>query len=167
MTAKKTAFANSIVTQLEDGSIVAMTDYGVMLRLSETETYSNLYEMVDGVLVPQYTELLDAALDFAKATKPAAAFNLTLVAHAFLEQLCEDIGEDDFREVVRKQKEAPIAGVCYSHDYCDANMTMDAAMASVGIVALPDDEEGMPDRVVDLWNAAWDHAKTRMEAMPL
>ena len=46
-------------------------------------------------------------------------------------------------------------------------MTMDAAMASVGIVALPDDEEGMPDRVVDLWNAAWDHAKTRMEAMTL
>ena len=55
-------------------------------------------------------------------------------------KLREDIGEDDFREVVRKQKEAPIAGVRYSHDYCDANMTMDAA---------------------------WDHAKTRMEAMTL
>lgn len=36
------------------------------------------------------------------------------------------------------------------------------------IVALPDDdEEGMPDRVADLWNATWDHAKTRMEAMIL
>ena len=41
------------------------------------------------------------------------------------------------------------------------------AGATVGIVALPDDEEGMPDRVVDLWNAAWGHAKTRMEAMTL
>ena len=40
-------------------------------------------------------------------------------------------------------------------------------MALVGIVALPDDEGGMPDRVVDLWNAAWGHAKTRMEAMIL
>lgn len=35
------------------------------------------------------------------------------------------------------------------------------------IVALPDDEEGMPDRVVDLWTATWDHAKTRMKAMTL
>lgn len=39
------------------------------------------------------------------------------------------------------------------------------------IVALPDDddddEEGMPDRVVDLWNATWGHAKARMEAMTL
>lgn len=80
MTAKKTAFANSIVTQLEDGSIVAMTDCCVCLRLSETETYSNLHEMVDGALVPQYTELLDAALEYAKVVKPAAAFNPTLVA---------------------------------------------------------------------------------------
>lgn len=167
MTAKKTPFAKSLVTQLENNAIFVVGDCCVCLRLSETETYSNLHEMVDGALVPQYTELLDAALDYAKAFKPAAAFNPTLVAHAFLEQLREDIGEDDFREVVRKQKETPIAGVCYSHDYCDANMTMDAAMASVGIVALPDDEEGMPDRVVDLWNAAWDHAKTRMEAMTL
>lgn len=46
-------------------------------------------------------------------------------------------------------------------------MTMDAAMASVGIVALPDDEDGMPDGVVALWNAAWDHAKRRMAAMPI
>lgn len=167
MTTKKTAFAKSLVTQLENDAILVVGDCNICLRLSEAETYSNLHEMVDGALVPQYTELLDAALEYAKAVKPAAAFNPTLVAHAFLEQLREDIGEDDFREVVRKQKEVPIAGVCYSHDYCDANMTMDAAMASVGIVALPDDEDGMPDRVADLWNAAWDHAKTRMEAMTL
>ena len=129
MTAKKTAFAKSIVTQLENDAIFAIGDCCVCLRLSETETYSNLPEMVDGALVPQYTELLDAALEYAKVVKPAAAFNPTLVAHAFLKQLREDIGEDDFREVVRKQKEVPIAGVCYSHDYCDANMTMDATMA--------------------------------------
>lgn len=167
MTIKKTAFAKSIVTQLEDGAIVAIGDCGVMLRLSETETYSNLHELTGGKLVPQYTALLDCALEFAQAFKPSAAFNKDLVAHAFLRQLVADIGEENFAEVVRKQKETPIAGVCYSHDYCDANMTMDAAMASVGIIALPEDEEGMPDRVVDLWNASWDHAKTSMEAMTL
>lgn len=167
MTAKKTAFAKSIVTQLEDGAIVAIGDCCVMLRLSETETYSNLHEAVEGKLIPQYTELLDSALGFAQAFKPAAAFNKDLVAHAFLCQLVADIGEENFAEVVRKQKETPIQGVCYSHDFCDANMTMDAAMKSLGIDPMPEDEDGMPDRVVDLWNAAWDHAKTRMEAMTL
>lgn len=84
------------------------------------------------------------------------------VAHAFIKQLREDIGEENFAEVCRLQREKPIAGVCYSHDYCDANMTMDAALASLGVVALPDDEDGMPDWVVDLWNASWDEVKELM-----
>lgn len=91
----------------------------------------------------------------------------TQVAQAFLRQLREDIGEQSFAEVCRLQAESPIAGVCYSHDYCDANMTMDAALASLGVVALPDDEDGMPDWVVDLWNASWDEAKTLMTTKPL
>lgn len=65
------------------------------------------------------------------------------------------------------EREEPIEGVRHSHDYCDANMTMDAAMASVGIVALPEDEDGMPDAVVGLWNTAWDHVKLRMASMPI
>lgn len=89
------------------------------------------------------------------------------VAQAFLRQLREDIGEESFAEVCRLQAERPIHGVCYSHDYCDANMTMDAALASLGVVALPDDEDGMPDWVVDLWNASWDEAKALMTAKPL
>lgn len=168
MTRKQTTFASTLSTHLEDGAIFTIGDCCVCLRLSERETYSNLKEFADdGTLVPQFTDMLDAALTFAKASKPAAAFNPTLVAHAFLCQLRDDIGEADFREVVRKEKEVPVSGVCYSHDYCDANMTMDVAMASVGIVALPDDEDGMPDSVVALWNAAWDHAKRRMAAMPI
>lgn len=168
MTRKQTTFAGTLSTHIEDGAIFTIGDCCVCLRLSERETYSNLKEFADdGALVPQFTDMLDAALAFAKASKPAAAFNPTLVAHAFLCQLRDDIGEADFMEVVRKEKEAPVSGVCYSHDYCDANMTMDAAMASVGIVALPDDEDGMPDGVVALWNAAWGHAKRRMAAMPI
>lgn len=90
----------------------------------------------------------------------------TQVAQAFLRQLREDVGEQNFAEVCRLQAESPIAGVCYSHDYCDANMTMDAALASLGVVALPDDEDGMPYWVVDLWNASWDEAKALMTAKP-
>lgn len=88
------------------------------------------------------------------------------VAQAFIRQLREDIGEENFAEVCRLQAEHPIHGVRYSHDYCDANMTMDAALASLGVVALPDDEDGMPDWVVDLWNASWDEAKTLMTNPP-
>lgn len=170
MTAKKTrksAFAKTLVTSLENGAIFTVGDCNVCLRLGPTETYSNLKEFADdGSLVPQFTDMLDEALAFAQREK-ASILNPTLVAHAFLEQLREDLGEADFKEVLRKQREEPIEGVCHSHDYCDANMAMDAAMASVGIVALPEGEDDLPDRVVDLWNAAWDHAKTRMGAMIL
>lgn len=170
MTAKKTrksAFAKTLVTSLENGAIFTVGDCNVCLRLGPTETYSNLKEFADdGSLVPQFTDMLDEALAFAQHEKPAL-LNATLVAHAFVRQLLADIGEADFKEVLRKQREEPIEGVCHSHDYCDANMTMDAAMASVGVVALPEDEDGMSDAVVDLWNAAWDHAKLRMAAMPI
>jgi len=87
------------------------------------------------------------------------------VAEAFIKQLREDITAEEFTELVTKQKEDPIEGVCYSHDYCDANMTMDAALASLGVVALPDDEDGMSQEVCDLWNASWDRAKELLEAM--
>lgn len=87
------------------------------------------------------------------------------VAEAFIKQLREDITVEEFAELVIKQKEDPIEGVCYSHDYCDANMTMDAALASLGVVALPDDEDGMSQEVCDLWNASWDRAKELLEAM--
>lgn len=171
MTTKKPAFAKYIVTQLENDAILAVGDCGTYLRLSVTETYSNLREAVDGVLVPQYTELLNAALEYAKVFKSAAALNTTLVAHAFLEQLREDIGEENFTEVCRLQREKPIAGICYSNDYCDANETMAEAMASLGLdlMGAHDGKNSGPeyDRLVDLWSAAWDHAKTRMEAMTL
>ena len=88
------------------------------------------------------------------------------VAHAFIKQLREDIGEENFAEVCRLQREKPIAGVCYSHDYCDANETMAEAMVSFGLdlMGAHDSENGGPeyDRLVDLWNASWDEAKELM-----
>lgn len=84
------------------------------------------------------------------------------VAEAFIKQLREDVTPKEFAELIAKQKEAPIEGVCYSHDYCDANMTMDAAFKSLGIDPLEHDyteEDGMSQEVCDLWNSAWDRAK--------
>lgn len=92
------------------------------------------------------------------------------VAQAFLRQLREDIGEENFAEVCRLQAERPIHGVCYSHDYCDANETMAEAMASFGLdlMGAHDGEDGGSeyDELVGLWNASWDEAKTLMTNPP-
>lgn len=53
-----------------------------------------------------------------------------------------------------KKKNSPC---CASHDFCDANMAMDAAMRRFGIEPLP--EAGMPEEIAGLWNSAWDYAK--------
>ena len=90
------------------------------------------------------------------------------VAEAFIKQLREDITTEEFAELLTKQKEDPIEGICYSHDYCDANMTMDAAFKSLGIDPLEHgytEEDGMSQEVCDLWNASWDRAKELLEAM--
>ena len=99
-----------------------------------------------------------------------AEFNKTLpsvedVAKAFVAQLQKDISADEFAQVVALQKSNPIEGVCHSHDFCDANMTMDAALESLGVQALPDTDEGMSDEVSALWNASWDKAKEMLETL--
>jgi hypothetical protein len=53
-------------------------------------------------------------------------------------------------------------GVCHSHDHCDANMAMEAAMHNFGLDIFSDDEEdGDPlvEEHVGIWNAAWAIAK--------
>lgn len=54
-------------------------------------------------------------------------------------------------------------GTCASHDHCDANMLMDEALQSLGVVMFPedapDDWAGPDEAVIDLWNKAWDHAR--------
>ena len=54
-------------------------------------------------------------------------------------------------------------GTCASHDHCDANMVMDDALRSLGVVMFPDDApddwSGPSQETVDLWNASWDHAR--------
>lgn len=57
-------------------------------------------------------------------------------------------------------------GTCATHDYCDANMVMDDTLQSLGVVMFPedapDDWAGPAQEVVDLWNAAWTHARSAL-----
>lgn len=85
------------------------------------------------------------------------------LAKAFADQLLADIGPDNFA-AVRAANVTAEAGVCASHDYCDANMTMlEAFTATFGRQPAMLENTGEDDPHIDidvgLWNGAWDHAK--------
>lgn len=165
----KTTYVHDVtVARIEHGALVIFGDYGTYLRLTETETDSNLHEISPKSkgLVPQYSALLAKAYHYAKNFKQPlrATRNVTLAAYAFLCTLEDTIGEQAFLEVIRKQQAAPVNGVCYSHDYCDANEVMETALQTLGI-PIWDKEGNLDGEAAELWNAAWAHAKVRMAAI--
>jgi|GEM_PF-1456377 len=77
------------------------------------------------------------------------------VAVAFAVCLKSDMGEDNLREVVRRNATEEYLGSCATHDFLDANMVMaDVLTRMFGF----EDDLGN-DCYVGLWNAAWDMAK--------
>lgn len=77
------------------------------------------------------------------------------LAMAFANQLREDIGAKKVAKVVALNAEQDNPNICHSHDFCDANMTMDAAFTkTVGReIDLQSDDD------MALWNDAWTLAK--------
>lgn len=75
---------------------------------------------------------------------------LIVLGYAFAEQLLADIGMDNLKEVVRRNATPEYVRCCASHDFCDANMSMDAALKKHGIDGLKN---------TDLWNKVWEYAK--------
>ncbi|HKX36993.1 MAG TPA: hypothetical protein VJM79_10075 [Rhizorhapis sp.] len=62
-------------------------------------------------------------------------------------------------------KEKPGSKVCHSHDWCDANMAMDAALRSFGLGSLMTGDWVTNNQdMTDLWNKAWELAKPRLTA---
>lgn len=72
------------------------------------------------------------------------------IARHFLRLLREDIGPDNYAEACVRNARETNDSICHSHDFCDANMTMQAAFGAVGRVAEVDD-----DADLELWGAAW------------
>lgn len=78
----------------------------------------------------------------------------------FVEKLIEEIGVKKVGEVRRLNHKEKSAGVCHSHDFCDANMVMLAAYC--GLTKMDEDAAVLNDeKTVALWNSAWDLAKER------
>lgn len=64
----------------------------------------------------------------------------------------------EFQEMVRRNRLATKrAGVCHSHDFCDANMAMDAAWREVVGTEIDADDEAQ----AALWSEAWELAHSR------
>lgn len=81
------------------------------------------------------------------------------VAAKFAEILREELTDAQWAKMRAKNATGPYQGdCCASHDYCDANMPMEAAFKACAI-ELWDRDDNMRDEAVALWNAAWDHAK--------
>jgi hypothetical protein len=87
-----------------------------------------------------------------------------MVARKFSQLLRKEM-QADLDIAIKRNRAERDHGVCHTHDFCDANMVMDAAMRACGID--PDkakDEDGEPIEPFDaeftaLWNEAWNIAK--------
>lgn len=88
------------------------------------------------------------------------------LAEAFIKQLRETLGDEDYAKVVALNAAELNPDVCASGDFCDSNMVMDAAFKTFGIDPLEygyTEEDGMSQEVCDLWNSAWDRGKELMQ----
>lgn len=83
---------------------------------------------------------------------------VTAVAEAFAEVMKQWLSKEEFAAMKRLNETDPEyapGGACASHNYCDANMAMDAAMKQVlGDGYRIDDETLHP-----IWNDAWSLAR--------
>jgi hypothetical protein len=94
---------------------------------------------------------------------------ITKLAKAFSEELREEIGDANLKKAIADNV-GEDEGICHSHDYCDANMVMDAAFKKVGVDL--DKYSGFPGKgmlgkdnaestLIAIWNKAWGEAKEK------
>jgi hypothetical protein len=82
------------------------------------------------------------------------------LAEVFTARLKAEMTPSEWAEMCKRNATADSL-TCHSHDFLDANMIMaDAWRYAVGADFLPDDDSEPSQSSVDLWNAAWDHAKS-------
>ena len=88
------------------------------------------------------------------------------VADEFVRVLKEWATPEEWRAMLADNARERSATVCHSHDFCDANMAMDAAFRKYDLEPLPhmDVDDPTPEQdadkqsAADFWNAAWEKA---------
>jgi hypothetical protein len=87
------------------------------------------------------------------------------IAAKFAEGLRHALTADEWAEMRRRNAAQTNPAICHSHDFCDANLVMDAAFKAVTGNSIGEREEagngGMSDAELELWSDAWTIAKAR------
>ena len=93
------------------------------------------------------------------------------LAAEFATRLRWALNADEWAEMCRRNVAETHSAVCHSHDFCDANLVMDAAFKAVTGASIGEREEagngGMTDAEIELWSDAWTIAKRDHFTAPL
>lgn len=108
---------------------------------------------------PEVSSVVAAGHQVLPSPTPAV---IAKVAIAFCAVLLAWIGPARLAEAARRNASTGQRGVCHSHDYIDANEAMAQAFKECGFSTFieQDGELHLPDRTLEVWNAAWHLAKS-------
>jgi len=107
-------------------------------------------------LIPRYLTEQGAIMSDYAVLKRADDL-IESIALRFLEQLREDIGGLAYRHWLRQTRSnRPPRGICYSHEYCDANETM--LLAHKAVFGELWDLDMQDETQCRMWSYAWDRA---------
>jgi hypothetical protein len=102
-------------------------------------------------------------LDAKTAADAVEAAKVAELAYAFAAELATDIGPNLLQMAIERNAspEYQESGSCASHDFCDANMTMERAWESTfpHEPVFVGEDMTMPDDVLNRWNRAWTFAR--------
>lgn len=88
--------------------------------------------------------------------------NADQLARRFSAMLIEDLGKGIVQVITERNEQPAYDGTCScaSHDFCDANMVMLAAVESFGFTDDDVFENDCDNPLANLWGEAWNLAKT-------
>ena len=89
--------------------------------------------------------------------------NAEALAERFESRLREAIGPEALRKVAELNAAETIAGVCHSHDFCDANEVMLLALEDLGLPSPVDEDEAVRDEADAVVAEAWAIFRRRIQ----
>lgn len=142
------------------GSSTQMTVEQVRVDAVQGSTVA-LRHCADGASPP---EGWDGPNDAVRQSAETAA--RVALAKAFCHEMALALTEEKLALVRERNSAETSAGVCHTHDFCDANMLMLAAFVTCGLAK--DEASAIGDEMHPLWCAAWElaaEAEFRAEAV--
>lgn len=80
------------------------------------------------------------------------------LAREFSNSLKKKLSKEELKELVLRNRTETTPGICHSHDFCDANMLLHEVFLKHGMDIA---DEGGRERWGEMWDAAWNLAKSK------